>query len=70
MNQDIFKGKWKQVRGEIKKQWGKLTDDDLRQVDGSMDKMIGKLQERYGYTRDDAERNLNRHLDQMDKPVR
>jgi uncharacterized protein YjbJ (UPF0337 family) len=59
MNADTLKGQWHQVKGEIKTQWGKLTDDDLDQINGQSEKLIGKLQERYGYARDRAERELN-----------
>ncbi len=48
MNSDQFKGKWVQFKGEVKKQWGKLTDDDLKQVEGDYDKFVGRIQERYG----------------------
>ena len=58
MNNDILEGKWKQLRGSIQEQWGKLTDDDLAQEKGNYDQLIGKLQERYGYTRDRAEREV------------
>ena len=54
VNQDIFAGKWKRIRGDIKMWWGKLTDDDFERIDGQRDKLIGLLQERYGYTRDQA----------------
>ena len=66
LNQDVFKGKWKQIRGEAKQWWGKLTDDDLDQVDGSVDKLVGRLQERYGYAKEDAEREVNRRLQTYD----
>lgn len=56
MDNNVFKGKWKQIKGEAKKQWGKLTDDDLDVIDGEKDKLIGKLQERYGHSKDDAEK--------------
>lgn len=56
MDNNVFKGKWKQLKGEAKKQWGKLTDDDLDVIDGEKDKLVGKLQERYGHTKDDAEK--------------
>jgi uncharacterized protein YjbJ (UPF0337 family) len=56
MNWDVIKGNWKQLRGEIRKQWGKLTDDDYQQIAGDKDKLIGKLQERYGWAKDDAQR--------------
>lgn len=55
MNKDIFEGKWKQMRGQAKLWWGKLTDDDLDKVNGKYDKLIGLLQEKYGYTKQQAE---------------
>ena len=48
MNADQFKGKWQQVKGEVKKKWGEFTDDDLTQAEGDYDKFIGRVQERYG----------------------
>ena len=60
MNNDIFEGKWKQIRGQAKVWWGKLTDDDLQKVDGKSDKLIGLLQEKYGYTRQQAEEEIER----------
>ena len=51
MNSDQLKGNWKQLMGDAKKQWGKLTDDDLKQVEGRKDKLVGKIQERYGSRR-------------------
>jgi uncharacterized protein YjbJ (UPF0337 family) len=59
MNSDVFKGKWHQLKGEVKSQWGKLTDDDLDRVEGDTEKLIGRVQERYGYARLDAEREVN-----------
>lgn len=59
MNNDIMKGKWNQFKGEVKKQWGDLTDDDLRQIDGEQDKLVGRVQERYGYTRQEAQREVD-----------
>jgi len=55
MNKDIFEGKWKQMRGQAKVWWGKLTDDDLDKVEGKYEKLIGLLQEKYGYTQQQAE---------------
>jgi uncharacterized protein YjbJ (UPF0337 family) len=59
MNSDQLKGNWKQLMGDAKKQWGKLTDDDLKQVEGRKDKLVGKIQERYGSTREDAEKQAD-----------
>lgn len=59
MDNNVFKGKWTQMKGEAKKQWGKLTDDDLDVIDGEKDKLIGKLQEKYGHTREQAETEYN-----------
>ncbi|WP_106769059.1 CsbD family protein [Paenibacillus faecalis] len=56
MDNNVFKGKWNQLKGEAKVQWGKLTDDDLDVINGEKDKLVGKLQERYGHTKDAAER--------------
>jgi len=55
MTEDIFKGKWKQMKGHVQMQWGKLTDDELDEIQGNKDILIGKLQEKYGYTREKAE---------------
>jgi uncharacterized protein YjbJ (UPF0337 family) len=52
MNADTFNGKWSQFKGELKRQWGKLTDDDLMQIEGNYDKFMGKVQERYGADKD------------------
>lgn len=58
MNNDIFKGKWKQFVGEAKVQWGKLTDDQLDQIEGNRDKLIGSIQENYGIAREEAEKQV------------
>ena len=62
MNQDILAGKWKQMRGEVKTWWGTLTDDDVERIGGQKNKLIGLLQERYGYTREQAEQEIERRL--------
>lgn len=58
MNQDTIQGNWKQFKGKIKEQWGKLTDDDLDVIAGKRDQLLGKLQEREGIARDVAEKQL------------
>jgi uncharacterized protein YjbJ (UPF0337 family) len=62
MNADVLAGKWKQVQGEVKKQWGKLTDDDLMIVEGQRDKLVGLVQERYGYAREQAEHEVDEFI--------
>jgi uncharacterized protein YjbJ (UPF0337 family) len=56
MNWDQVKGQWKQIKGQAKTKWGKLTDDDLTQLEGGKDQLVGKLQERYGYKKEEAEK--------------
>ena len=58
MNWDIIQGNWKQLSGSVKQKWGKLTDDDLAFADGTREKLAGKIQERYGLTRDEAEKQV------------
>ena len=69
MNKDILKGKWKQMRGEVKQFWGKLTDDDLDQVDGASDKLEGKLQERYGYSKEEAKNELDNFMKRVESKL-
>ena len=59
MNWDIIEGKWKQLKGATKVKWGELTDDELDQIDGNKDKLAGKLQETYGWTKDQADREID-----------
>jgi uncharacterized protein YjbJ (UPF0337 family) len=70
MNTDILGGMWKQIQGEVKQQWGKLTDDDITMINGQQDKLVGKVQERYGYARDEAEREVDRFLQKYNTPTR
>jgi uncharacterized protein YjbJ (UPF0337 family) len=58
MNDDRIEGNWKQFKGKVKEQWGKLTDDDLDVIGGRRDQLAGKIQERHGVARDEAERQL------------
>jgi uncharacterized protein YjbJ (UPF0337 family) len=59
MNWDQLEGKWKQYSGKVKEKWGKLTDDDLEVVRGRRDQLIGKIQERYGIVRQEAEKQVD-----------
>ena len=63
MNRNILEGNWKQIRGSIREKWGELTDDELDQIAGKRDKLAGVLQERYGYTQMEAERQIDDFLD-------
>ena len=65
MNSDIIKGKWKQLSGSIKQRWGKLTDDDLDVAEGHREYLAGKLQERYGWTKEEAEKELRDFSDRL-----
>jgi uncharacterized protein YjbJ (UPF0337 family) len=60
--QDILQGQWKQMRGQMKEWWGKLTDNDLEQAQGNYDKLVGLLQEKYGYTKVQAEAEVNKRM--------
>ena len=62
MNTDVLEGKWTTLRGKVKEWWGKLTDDDLDRIAGKRDRLLGALQTRYGYAKDKAEKELDRHL--------
>jgi uncharacterized protein YjbJ (UPF0337 family) len=62
MNWDQIEGKWKQMKGSMKQKWGQLTDSDFEQIAGSRDKFIGRLQERYGYTREQADKELSQWM--------
>lgn len=61
MNTDELKGKWKQVKGNVKKNWGKLTDDDLDVIEGNKDILAGKIQERYGVTKEEAKKQVDKY---------
>jgi uncharacterized protein YjbJ (UPF0337 family) len=65
MNWDQVEGKWKQYRGQAKEKWGKLTDDDLDVVDGKRQQIVGKIQERYGISREAAEQQADEFVDSM-----
>ena len=62
MNWDTVKGQWRQFTPKVKQKWGQLTDDDLTVINGQKDQLVGKLQERYGYTEEEAEEELEDFL--------
>jgi len=69
MNEDILKGQWKQVRGQVKQWWGMLTDDDLDKINGKRDQLIGKLQKKYGYSKEQASRQIDERLAEFQRIV-
>ncbi len=58
MNKDIIQGQWEEIKGDVKKKWGKLTDNDLEQIDGDRTKLAGKIQKAYGIQSDEVEKQL------------
>jgi uncharacterized protein YjbJ (UPF0337 family) len=70
MNSDILKGKWLQLRGDLKQAWGNLTDDELTQIEGSSEKLVGKLQEKYGYSQERAEMEVDQFRSHMERKYR
>ena len=73
MNDDILQGKWKEVRGHAKEWWAKLNDDDLNRIQGKWDVLTGLLQQKYGYTREQADQEIKRRmkeLEQQHQPTR
>lgn len=63
MNTDIFQGKWEEVKGKVKAAWGKLTDNDLQEIEGDQQKIYGKLQQYYGYTREQIDEQIRNFQD-------
>lgn len=59
MNSDILKGKWLQLKGKVKEEWGDLTDDEIDQMEGQAEQLAGKLQEKYGFSKADAEHKVD-----------
>jgi len=65
MNWQQVEGKWDNFKGKVREKWGKLTDDDIDVIAGKRDQLLGRLKERYGYEKDQAEKELNRFLDTL-----
>jgi uncharacterized protein YjbJ (UPF0337 family) len=62
MNWDKIAGEWKEAKGKLRAKWGKLTDDDLETIAGKKDVLVGRLQQRYGWKKDETEKNLDEYL--------
>ena len=67
MNKEILKGKWLQTKGDVRNWWGRLTDEDVDQIQGDTEKFIGKLQEHYGFSREQAEKEVEDFLMMPDR---
>ena len=65
MNRDTLKGQWMQLKGKVRQQWGQLTDDEIDQMQGNAEMLIGRIQERYGRSREEAEREVDRWMDEQ-----
>jgi uncharacterized protein YjbJ (UPF0337 family) len=63
MNKDIIQGNWNEIKGKLKQQWGKLTDDEITQLEGSFEKLDGFLQKKYGYQKDQAQKEIKAFFD-------
>ena len=66
-NQDILKGKWPELKGQAKQQWGKLTDDDIQRLSGTTEELVSVLRQRYGYARVQAEMEINNWVNEVEK---
>jgi uncharacterized protein YjbJ (UPF0337 family) len=67
MNEDILKGNWNQLKGNVKQWWGDLTDDDVQRIEGNRDELVGRLQERYGWTKEEARAEIDRRFKELDR---
>ena len=65
MNRDTLEGQWMQLKGKVRQQWGRLTDDEIDRMQGNAEMLIGRIQERYGQSREEAEREVDRWLDEQ-----
>lgn len=65
MNSEIIQGNWNQLKGRVQQQWGKLTGDDLDRIEGKRAELVGLVQERYGFAREEAEKQVASFLDRL-----
>lgn len=68
MNEDVLKGKWKEIKGGVKEKWGKLTDDDITQIEGKQEKLLGLLQKTYGYSKEKADEEYKQFMKRYEEP--
>jgi uncharacterized protein YjbJ (UPF0337 family) len=68
MNWDVIEGRWQEMKGKVKTKWAKLTDDDLEAAGGKRTELLGRLQQRYGYKRDEAEQHLDDWMKTVSEP--
>ena len=66
MNRDIAQGEWKQLKGKVRQQWGRLTDDEVEQIGGKYDRLVGKIQEKYGNAKDEVAGQVNEFLEKIE----
>jgi uncharacterized protein YjbJ (UPF0337 family) len=69
MNRDLLAGSWRNLRGQVKARWGKLTDDDMAKIEGRFDQLVAAVQKRYGYAREEAEREIEAFLDEVQRKL-
>lgn len=67
MNWDQVEGQWKNIKGKVREKWAKLTDDDIESIAGKKDRLVGKIQERYGIEKENAEKDLDRYIDGINR---
>lgn len=65
MNDHVFKGKWKQIKGEVQREWGKLTENDLDMIEGEVTRLHGVIQEKYGHSADEVKEKVNSFLESL-----
>ena len=69
MNRDIIEGRWNELKGQIKGQWAKLTDDDIPRANGKTEELVGVLQQRYGYEKEEAKKQVERFADSVKQRI-
>jgi uncharacterized protein YjbJ (UPF0337 family) len=70
MNQQVLSGKWQEIKGEMRKTWADLTNDEVEKTRGNFDSLVGLFKQKYGYKKDEAARTLNRFLDKYERDIK